>query len=166
MILPGLFCVATLLAIPFIAQQDASPAATAQATPAAPITDMTVECIPASRASELIGKHGCVAGKVFRISTLKSGAVHLSLCPPKKHCSFHAAISEDDRKIVGDIYHLQGKFVAFVGDVIEYRNHPEIVVHARHQIHVTAGSPPLEFDSAQSRPNRQSTPTSRRERAW
>lgn len=166
MIFPALFCVAALLlSIPLIAQTGAGNAAPAQAV-ATPIATLKVECLPASRASELIGKHGCVAGKVFRISTLKSGAVHLSLCPPKKHCSFHAAVSRRDRETVGDVYHLQGKFVAFVGEVIEYRNRPEIVVHARGQIHVTAGSPPQEFDSAQSKPNRQSTPTGKRERAW
>jgi hypothetical protein len=155
---PGLFCVALLLATPLIAQQGASPAA--------PITDMKVECLPASRGSELIGKHGCVAGKVFRISTLKSGAVHLSLCPPKKQCSFHTAVSEHDRETVGDLYRLQGKFVAFVGDVVEYRNHPQLIVHSREQIHVTAGNPPPEFDAAQSKPNSKSTPGNKRDRAW
>jgi len=157
-ILPGLFCVALLFAMPLVAQQGASPEA--------PITNMKVECLPASRGSELIGKHGCVAGRVFRISTLKGGAIHLSLCPPKKQCSFHAAVSERDRESVGDLYRLQGKFVAFVGDVIEYRNHPQLIVHSREQIHVTAGNPPPEFDSAQSKPNRQSTPASKNPRAW
>jgi hypothetical protein len=150
-----------MLAIPLIAQRDASHAA-----PAAQATDIKYECLPATRASELTGKQGCVAGKVFRISTLKSGAIHLSLCPPKKNCSFQVSVPKGDLKKVGDVYHLQGKFVAFVGDVTISRNHPQLAVHRREQIHVTAGSPPPEFDAASSQPNSKSTPARRRERAW
>jgi hypothetical protein len=164
MSLGGLFCVTLLLAVPALAQQSSSPAAPPQ--PASPTTEIKVECLPASRASELIGKHGCVAGKVFGVTALKNGTTHLALCPPRSHCSFHAAVFKRDRETVGDLYYLRGKLVAFVGEVTTYRGHPEIVVHDHAQIHVTAGNPPPEFDAAQSKPSTKSTPGNKRGRAW
>jgi hypothetical protein len=116
------------------------------------VTDITVECVPASKASDLIGQNGCVAGRVFRVTTSKNGNQHLSLCPPRSGCSFHAALSRHDRNKVGDLSYLRGKYVAFNGNVVDFRGHPQIVIKDREQIHVTAGSPPSEFDPAQSRP--------------
>jgi hypothetical protein len=128
------------------------------------VTDLKIECLPASKATELIGQHGCVAGRVFRVTTAKSGNQHIGLCPPKSGCSFHAAVSRHDRDKVGDLSYLRGKYVAFDGDVTDFRGHPRIVVRDREQIHVTAGNPPSEFDSAQSRPKGSSG--GRNGRAW
>ena len=116
------------------------------------VTDIKVECVPASKAADLIGQHGCVAGRVFRVTTAKNGNQHLSLCPPRSGCSFHAAVSRHDREKVGDLSYLRGKYVAFSGNVVDFRGRPRIVIKDREQIHVTAGNPPSEFDSAQSRP--------------
>jgi hypothetical protein len=166
-------CTVLLLAIPVLAQQSASPAvperSTSQAAqkPESPITEIKVECLPASRASELIDKHGCVAGRVFRVTHPKNGSTHLSLCPPKRDCSFHAVVFEHDHANVGDLTYLHGKFVAFVGDITSYRGKPEIVIKDRRQIHVTAGNPPSEFDAAQPTPLTTGQPTSgKRGRAW
>jgi hypothetical protein len=128
------------------------------------VGDARMECVPASRAAELLGQYGCVAGRVFRVSEAKNGNQHLTLCPPKSNCSFHAAVSRHDRDKVGDLSYLRGKYVAFDGNVVEFRGHPRIVLRDREQIHVTAGSPPSEFDPAQARAR--GTHSSKNARAW
>lgn len=115
------------------------------------VGDAKMECVPASRAAELIGQYGCVAGRVFRVTEAKNGNQHLTLCPPRSNCSFHAAVSKHDRDKVGDLSYLRGKYVAFDGNIVDFRGRPRIVLKARGQIHVTASSPPSEFDPAQPR---------------
>ena len=142
-----LLCVLLLLAMPALAQPDSSAAVPSQsATPTTPpgsaLSDMRVECVPASRARELIGKHGCVSGRVYFVTTSRSGATHVSLCPGHSKCSFHAVALPRDRRTVGDLTSLRGKLVAVVGPVTHYRGHPEIIVRDRQQIQVAAGNPP------------------------
>jgi len=55
-----------------------------------------------------------------------------------------------DRGTVGDLSDLRGKIVAVVGDVTDYRGHPQIRVKNREQLQVAAGEPPAEFDAAQA----------------
>ncbi len=131
---------------------------TGRRTVSSPTTDgsntnkIRIECAPASRASELIGKHGCVAGRVFRVTTRKTGNSHLYLCPSRSKCSFQAVAFARDRRKVGDLTYLHGKLIAVVGDVIDYRGHPEIVVKDIEQIRVAAGDPSPEFDAARPNP--------------
>jgi hypothetical protein len=166
-------CVALLLALPALAQQIAIPPASEQPAgqsapkPDSEITEIRVECVPASRASELIDKHGCVAGKVFRVTIPKSGSTRISLCHPRSSCSFQAVVLQRDQDKLGDLSYLHGKLVAFVGDITSYRGHPEIVVKSIRQVHVAADAPPTEFDAAQAKPlrNGQLKP-SKQSRAW
>jgi hypothetical protein len=153
-----ILCAALLLA--------ASAAAQAAGNQASSGDELKVECTPASRASELIGQYGCVAGRVFRVTSSKSGNQSISLCPPRSPCSFHAAVSNRDRRNVGDVSYLRGKLVAFVGDVTDFRGHPRIVLKSREQIHVTAGNPPSEFDAARSRPSGKSGQSGKPGRSW
>src|ERR1022692_2248010 len=51
-------------------------------------TEMSVECLPASRASELIGKNGRVAGRRCLVTPTKQCATHLSLCPGRSYFFF------------------------------------------------------------------------------
>jgi hypothetical protein len=187
--LRSLLCTALLLAIPGMAQpgtaQAASeppatvqPAATVEPISAQPsrvqpagVTDaalpsLHVDCTPASRASELTGKHGCVAGRVFRVTTTKRGDTHLSLCPGGRSrggatCSFHVVAKARDTGSVGDLAYLRGKIVAVVGDVTEFRGHPEIVVRDKEQLQVAAGEAPQEFDASQRRPGGRGIPGAR-----
>jgi len=164
-------CVALLLVIPALARKSAAPTAPAQTAqkPDSPPRDIQVECTSASSATQLIGKHGCVAGKVFRVTVRKSGNTHLSLCPSRK-CSFQAVVSGRNRASVGDLSYLRGKFVAVLGDVTQSRGgHPIIAVNDREQIRVAAGDPPPEFDAAQARPatnGRTTSPFGKSNRAW
>jgi len=82
------------------ASADAALPASSSSTSSATQPPMRVECTPASRASELTGKHGCVAGRVFRVTTTKRGDTHLSLCPGRSRggatCSFHVVAKARD----------------------------------------------------------------------
>ena len=181
--LRGLFCTALLLAIPAMAQPGAAQAASVQpaadtdatppatlpatlpATQSATLPPLQMDCTPASRAAELAGKHGCVAGKVFRITTTKHGDTHLSLCPEHSHgganCSFHVIARARDGSSVGDLAYLRGKIIAVMGDVTEYRGHPEIVVRDKEQLQVAADEAPQEFDASQRRPGGKGIPGAR-----
>ncbi len=115
------------------------------------VGEVKEECVPASQAATLVGRYGCVAGRVFRVTEAKSGNQHLSFCPPRAACSFHVAVPKADRKKVGDLSYLRNKLVAVVGDVAEFRGRPRIVVRDKDQLHVTAGNPPGELDAGRSR---------------
>jgi hypothetical protein len=193
MMLRGLLCTALLLATSAMAQlgtdqaaaaqpATVSPATTQSATaqsasdrPAAgvqPVADtdaylspMHVECTPASRASELDGKHGCVAGKVFRITTTKRGDTHLSLCPARSHggaeCSFRVVARGRDSSSIGDLAYLRGRIIAVVGDVTEFRSHPQIIIQEKEQLQVAASEAPQDFDASQRRPGGKGIPGAR-----
>lgn len=170
-----LLCAALLLVTPALARQSAAPSAPAQPgtqaaqQPASELSNLQVECTPASAASQLIGKHACIAGKVYRVTVRKSGNTHLSLCPTRK-CSFQAVISGRSRASVGDLSYLRGKLVAVVGDVTQTRGgRPIIAVKDREQIRVAASAPPPEFDAAQARPTingRTIPPFTKHDHSW
>ncbi len=146
-----LLCAALLLAMPAVAQPASSPAAAARsgaqtAPPSSALPDMQIACTPASRAAELIGKHGCVSGRVYQVTFSRRGATHLSLCPSHGKCRFHAVVLARDRRAVGDLSSLRGKIVAVVGQVTHYRGHPRIIVKDRQQIQIAPGNPPPPSD--------------------
>lgn len=173
MILPGLLCAFLLLAAYAPAAQRAEQAAGPPpgAMDSAAQPPMDVECIPATRAGELLGKHGCIAGRVTRVTTLHSGALQLSLCPPHKKCAFHAVVPAPDVHSMGDLGDmrmLRGKIVALVGDVSEYHGHPQLLLRERQQLRIAADYSP-EFDSAQSMPAKDrkfTIPGFHNERSW
>ncbi len=159
----SLLCAALLLIAPAVAWQSATPTSAEQKP--AQLRELQVECTPASHALELVGGHGCVAGRVFRVTVHKSGNTHLSLCPSHK-CSFQAVISKRSRGKVGDLSYLRGRIIAVQGDVTESRSgRPVIFVKDREQVRVAAGDPPPDFDAAQSQP-RKSAYSVKRNRAW
>jgi hypothetical protein len=119
----------------------------------APQPPLRQDCVPAARASSLIGQHGCVAGTVYRITHTHHGNIRLYLCRSHRHCSFHATVHAADRETVGDLWDLRGKVVAIAGDVTKFHGAPEIVVQDRGQIRVAADETPPEFDRAEPRPN-------------
>jgi hypothetical protein len=128
--------------------------------------ELKVECLPASRGAELLGQQGCVAGRVYSATVAKNGNQHLSLCPPRQGCSFHAVVANRDRQRVGDVTYLRGKVVALVGDVTDFRGHPRIVIRDREQIHCAAGNPPPEFDAAQPKPSSKSANSGKKNYTW
>lgn len=153
-----LFCAVLLTVISATAQTAPNPQA--------PLPEIRVECTPAAQASELVGQHGCVAGRVSRVNYSRTGAANVSLCPARSRgkCSFHAVSFARSHDAVGDLSYLKGRIVAVVGDVKDYRGHPRIIVTSREQLQVAAGSPPPEFDAAQ--PTGKSSPSVTHVRAW
>ena len=126
---------------------------------------LQVDCTPASQASELTGKHGCVAGRVFRITTTKHGDTHLSLCPSRRPRRRQLLVSRDCQGArhgsVGDLAYLHGRIIAVVGDVNDYRGHPAIIVRDKEQLQVAADEAPPEFDAGQRRPGGRGIPGAR-----
>lgn len=170
--LRGLLGTVLLLAIPAMAQPDAVQAASEPpaivqpvASTAVALPPLQVDCAPASQASALTGKRGCVAGRVFLITTTKRGDTHLSLCPSRRrggaNCSFHVIAQARDSGSVGDLAYLHGKIIAVVGDVKNYRGHPEIIVRDKEQLQVAADDAPQEFDAGQRRPGGRGIPGAR-----
>ncbi len=147
-----LLCGALLFAVPVVAQPSLTPAVPSP-KPEITMPRIRVECTPASRAADLVGQHGCVSGRVFRITYTRTGAVHVSLCPVRSNCSFHAVAEARDSRTIGDLSYLRGQIVAVIGDVTESRGHPRIVIKNREQFQVAAGGPPQEFDAARPRAN-------------
>jgi hypothetical protein len=170
-----LIAVVLLLAIAAQAQPSAIPGVPAQSTPplaavkpGAPASEIRVECAPASRATALIGQHGCVAGRVFRVTTGKTGNTHIALCPSRSKCTFQAVVRGHDRAEVGDLTYLRGRIVAITGDVTHYRGHPQIAITQAEQIHVAASDAPSQFDVDQAKPaiNPQAMRGTKHDRAW
>jgi len=155
-------CAALLIASACLAQQSGTLTVSPAALPIA-TSQIEVECLPASRASAIVGEHGCVAGRVSRVTFQKNGSTHLSLCPPKSDCSFHVVVHKRDLPTVGDLAYLRGKRVALIGDVRNYRGHPQMVLTSREQVQVIADNPRAEFDSAKPLGRAQSA---KRNRAW
>ncbi len=160
-----LLCVAMLLSVPALAQTGSILAASAPKTDE-PMPEIRVECTPAAHASDLIGQHGCVAGRVSRITYTHTGAAHVSLCPTRSKCSFHVVARAHDSRAVGDLSYLRGRIVAVVGDVTEYRGHSQILIKDRGQIQVAAGGPPSEFDVDQAKATGKGSPASKRGHDW
>ncbi|MDR3763762.1 MAG: hypothetical protein P4M01_06660 [Acidobacteriota bacterium] len=140
---------ALLLAVPLLLLAAPMRAQDMPPLPQEDFKDLKVECIPAARGEQLIDQQGCIAGRVVSATVSKNGNQHLSLCAPRSGCSFHVVVEHRDRRQVGDVTYLRGKLVAFSGEVKRFRGNPRMVVRARDQIHVTAGSTPPEFDTAQ-----------------
>ena len=107
-------------------------------TPNEPQPPMRMDCAPAARAHALVGKHGCVSGRIDRIVFTHKGNLRLYLCP-KDQCPFHATVYAEDVEKVGRLLHLRGRFVAIDGDVGLFHGVPEIKITDRDQISVTAG---------------------------
>ena len=99
---------------------------------------LRMDCTPAPRAHTLVGKYGCVSGKLDRIVVTRKGNIRLYLCP-KGHCPFHATVYAEDVEKVGSLLHLRGRLVAIDGDVGLYHGVPEIKVTDRDQISAVAG---------------------------
>ena len=107
-------------------------------TPDAPQQPAQMDCAPAASAHALVGKYGCVSGRVDRIVFTRKGNVRLYLCPKDK-CPFHATVYAEDADKVGSLLHLRGRLVAIDGDVGLFHGVPEIKVTDRDQISAVAG---------------------------
>jgi hypothetical protein len=155
----GLLCALVLGACCALAQTGAEQAGDKNETTDTPpltaeqLQQLRVECTAPSQAATLVGTHACVAGRVYRVTTTRHGAIHLSLCPAHSKCSFHVMTLPRDRGKLDDLAFLQGKIVAVVGNVRLYRGRPAIELRQREQLQVAADDA-IEYDASAPRPVR------------
>jgi hypothetical protein len=105
---------------------------------------VSAECIPFSEAPKHIGATKCVAGKVFKISTLDSGTTFLNFCEDYRTCPFQIVIFRGDLRHIGDIRQLEGRVIEVHGEIKEYDRHAEIILREVGQLQGDAARiPPM-----------------------
>jgi hypothetical protein len=143
-----LLSVALLLAGPALAQSSTEQPASGSSTDF--LEQIRVECSAAWYARTLMGRNGCIAGRVYDISD-HHGDAEISLCPPERECAFRAIVDKKDRRTVGNLSQFRGKFIAISGDIENDHDHPRIFITERDQIKTAPGNL-LEFDAAHHKP--------------
>jgi len=100
----------------------------------APIVGNAAPCADIRNAAALVGKAGCVAGLVVRTFSSRSGNTFLDFCQEYRSCPFTSVIFASDKDKFGDLASLQGKRVEIRGDVTNYQDHAEIIIHDPQQV--------------------------------
>ena len=93
-------------------------------------------CAPVADVASLLGKSGCVTGRVLRIYTSRAGNTFLDFCPNYRTCPFTSVIFDSDRSKFGDLGTLSGRLVEIRGAVVAYEGRAEIIIHDPQQIRV------------------------------
>lgn len=91
-------------------------------------------CVEIKQAGAHAGEQACVAGRVLRVYTSKSGNTFLDFCEDYRSCPFTSIVFASDRSNFGDLTALQGHYVELRGKIQVYRDQPEIVLKAASQI--------------------------------
>ena len=93
-------------------------------------------CAPIADAASLLGKNGCVTGRVLRVYTSRAGNTFLDFCPDYRTCPFTSVVFVGDRGKFGDLGTLSGKQVEIHGFVQSYEDRAEIIIRDPQQIRV------------------------------
>ena len=93
-------------------------------------------CASIADAASLLGKSGCVTGRVLRVYTSRSGNTFLDFCPDYRTCPFTSVIFASDASKFGDLGVLVGKRVEIQGVVQAYEGRAEIIIRDPQQIRV------------------------------
>jgi DNA/RNA endonuclease YhcR with UshA esterase domain len=93
-------------------------------------------CVAFTEASSLLGKSGCVTGRVLRVFTSRAGNTFLDFCPDYRTCPFTSVVFDSDRSKFGDLGTLAGRQVEIRGLVESYEGHAEIIIRDPDQIRV------------------------------
>jgi len=147
---PRLLPAAVLLAGMLLPQSSAGQGPDSSATDDI-LEQIRMECTAAWYARTLIGKRGCVAGRLYDTDTNRHGDLQLILCPPNRECAFRAVVNKRDRDAVGDLSYLEGKVIAVTGTVVRDHDNPRIYVTDKDQVKIAPGNP-IEFDATHHRP--------------
>ena len=86
------------------------------------------DCVSFTEASNHIGKHRCVTGKVWDVKDGNNGVTFLDFCEDYRVCPFTVVVSPGNLKDVGDVRELKGKTVQISGEVKSYDDRAEIVL--------------------------------------
>ena len=119
-------------AAPFVAAPLPFPPARVAGRPVA--SSSSPACVDIRNAGPEVGKSGCVAGLVLKVFSARSGNTFLDFCQDYRACPFTSVIFALDKNKFGDLESLQGKRVEIRGDVINYQDRAEIIIHDPQQV--------------------------------
>lgn len=91
-------------------------------------------CVDIKQAAAQAGEEACIAGRVLRVYTSKSGNTFLDFCEDYRNCPFTSIVFASDRSNFGDLTALQGRNVELRGKIQLYHDQPEIVLKQASQI--------------------------------
>jgi hypothetical protein len=91
-------------------------------------------CIDFHDAARHAGQTGCVAGRVLRVYTSRSGNTFLDFCSDYRGCPFTSVIFSSDRGKFGNLQALSGQRIEIHGDITAYQDKPEIIIRDPDQI--------------------------------
>ena len=91
-------------------------------------------CVDFAAASPLVGKTGCVTGRILRVYTSRNGNTFLDFCADYRSCPFTSVVFSEDRAKFGDLGALKGRRVELRGLVTEYQGRAEIIIRDQEQI--------------------------------
>jgi hypothetical protein len=103
-------------------------------TAPAPAVSSKAACTDIQDAGAQVGKTGCVSGRVLRIFTSRAGNTFLDFCQDYRGCPFTSVIFAADKDKFGNLESLQGMNVEIRGEIKNYRDRAEIIIHDAHQI--------------------------------
>jgi hypothetical protein len=112
---------------------DHLPLQTARA-PAAPAASIAPPCVDIRNAALLVGKSGCVAGRILRVYSARTGNTFLDFCEDYRACPFTSVIFAADKSQFGNLESLQGKRVEIRGDIMSYQGRAEIILKDPRQV--------------------------------
>ncbi len=101
---------------------------------APPAVSEDVACVDFTAAGPLVGKPGCVKGRILRVYTSRSGNVFFDFCADYRACPFTSVVFSEDRAKFGDLDVLKGRSVELRGLVSEYQGRAQIIVREQEQI--------------------------------
>ena len=94
-------------------------------------------CLSIRKAGLHTGENSCVAGRVLRVFTSRSGNTFLDFCEDYRTCPFTSVIFASDRSRFGNLGSLQGREVEILGAIKTYNGRAEIVVQDPKQIRLS-----------------------------
>lgn len=93
-------------------------------------------CLDFHDAQAHIGETGCIAGRVGRVFTSRTGNTFLDFCADYRTCPFGTVIFSSDRSKFGNLETLGGRRVEIHGAITSYQGRAEIIIRDPHQVRV------------------------------
>jgi hypothetical protein len=129
----GLAVIVLIVLVALFAYRIGMHRAMSEARPAARGADGGA-CVDIQQAGAHANQESCVAARVLRVFTSKSGNTFLDFCEDYRTCPFTSIIFTSDRSKFGDVNALQGRQVELRGKIQIYHDQPEIVLKDPSQI--------------------------------
>ena len=91
-------------------------------------------CLDLETARGHTGENSCVAARVLRVFTSRSGNTFLDFCADYRKCPFTSVIFASDRSQFGNLSALEGRKVEIRGEITSYNGRAEIIIHNPQQV--------------------------------